>query len=163
MGGSQPVRAADGATGRRWVRGLLALRAGLSLAGLGIAVYLTWVHYSGGLALCTGVGGCEVVQASPYAVLLGVPVALWGALLYLALLVLALWEGMAGTRTWPWAPTAFFGLALGGFLFSVYLTWLELFVIRAICPWCVASAGVVALLTMLGGAHLVQALSAEGA
>lgn len=122
---------------RRW--------ALLGLAALGVAVsaYLTYVHYRGALALCAGAGGCETVQASRYATMFGVPIALLGLGLYLGILALALWRALAG----PAAPGAvllgLFGLALAGTLFSAYLTYLELFVIHAICPWCVSSAAIV--------------------
>lgn len=128
-----------GARGRR-----LALR-GLALGGVAVSAYLTWVHYSGGLALCTGAGGCEVVQASRYAVVAGLPVALLGLLLYLGLLGLSLWPDPASAGGAGNLALATFGLALAGTLYSAYLTWLELFVILAICPWCVTSA-----LIMLG-------------
>jgi uncharacterized membrane protein len=82
-----------------------------------------------------GSGGCETVQASSYATILGVPVAELGLVGYSGLLLSALLRGEAG---------AYLGLlvALVGTLFSAYLTYLEVFVIQAICEWCVASATV---------------------
>ncbi|HEX5503039.1 MAG TPA: vitamin K epoxide reductase family protein [Thermomicrobiales bacterium] len=133
--------AASGA-GRRRGRALVALAAlGVALAG-----YLTWVHYSGALALCAGAGGCETVQASRYAVVAGIPVALLGLLMYLALLALAVWVVLTGAAL---AAYALFGLALTGTLYSAYLTYLEVAVIRAICPWCVTSAALVMALCVL--------------
>ncbi len=123
------------------------------LAGLGVLVsgYLTWVHYSGKAALCTGAGGCEQVLTSRFAVVAGIPVALLGLGLYLTLLGLSLWRALARAGAPPLVPLALFGLALAGALYSGYLTYLELFVIRAICPWCVSSAVLLATLCALSG------------
>ena len=109
----------------------------LGALGLAIAGYLTWVHFSGALALCAGAGGCETVQASRFATVAGVPVALLGLALYLALLVLAAWRTARGPAAPDGVRLALFGLALAGTLYSAYLTYLELFVIGALCPWCV--------------------------
>lgn len=107
---------------------------GLALLGVAIAGYLTWVHYAGLEPICAGSGeGCERVQSSSYADVAGVPVALLGLLGYLSIAVLLLVPGEPGR----------FGaalLALIGAGFSVYLTYIEIFEIEAICQWCVASA-----------------------
>ena len=108
--------------------------------GVGVAAYLTYVHYAGLQPFCAGgSGGCERVQSSSYARLAGIPVAVLGLAVYLAIAVAL---SAAGER----AQLAAAALAVTGFGFSAYLTYLELFVIHAICQWCVASA---ALLTML--------------
>lgn len=128
---------------------------GLAALGALVAGYLTWVHYSGALALCSGAGGCEQVQASRYALVAGVPVALLGLLLYLALLGLGLGRVLAGGHTPEWVLLTIFGLALAGTLYSAYLTYLELFVIHAICPWCVTSAVLITALCALAGWELL--------
>jgi uncharacterized membrane protein len=111
------------------------LVAVLAAVGFGIAGYLTVTKLAGGGALfCKGVGGCEVVQQSRYATLLGVPTAAWGALVYAAIGTLAV-TGL-GARRW----LAAFLLAVAAVAFSGYLTYLELFVIGAVCWYCVASA-----------------------
>jgi len=115
----------------------------LSLAGLFISAYLYLYKLGriGGLAC--GTGGCEYVQLSPWSRVAGVEVALIGVLGYgglLALSLAALQPGLAG-RLWPAVLLA--GLAGIGVLFTGYLTYLELFVIQAICRWCVASAFVI--------------------
>lgn len=111
--------------------------AAVALAAIGTvgSAYLTWVHYSGQLALCLGAGGCETVQASRYAMVGPVPVAVLG----LAAFGAALAFGAARLRADPptWLLTGLFGVTLAGTLFAAYLTYLELFVIGAICPWCV--------------------------
>jgi uncharacterized membrane protein len=115
----------------------------LSLVGLFISAYLYLYKLGriGGLAC--GTGGCETVQLSPWSRVAGVEVALIGVLGYAGLLGLslaALRPGLAGRR-WPAALLA--GLAGIGVLFTGYLTYLELFVIHAICRWCVASGFVI--------------------
>jgi len=124
-------------------RGLRVALLAVAAAGVPVAGYLTWVHYAGLQPLCVGGGGgCERVQSSAYAKLGGVPVAVLGLGGYLAILAAALAPGEL-------ARLATAGLALVGAAFSAYLTYLELFVIDAICQWCVASAVLMALLAVL--------------
>ena len=122
---------------------LRAAAAALALAGLAIAIYLTVVHYDHSAPVCVGGGGgCEKVQSSDYAELASVPVALIGAIGYASILLSLALPGDFGR---------FSGALLGmvGFGFSIYLTYLELFVIDAICQWCVASAIVMTALAAL--------------
>lgn len=129
---------------------LRSVIAGLALAGLAIAIYLTYVHYAGLKPLCLSSGGCETVQSSSYAKLAGVPVALLGLIGYALILLSLLVPGEAGRATGVL-------LALAGFGFSLYLTYRELFTIKAICQWCVASA---VLMTLLAAATAVRLLRA---
>ncbi len=123
--------------------------AALALAGLTVAGYLTWVHYADLDPVCVGGGGgCERVQASDYAELAGVPVALLGLIGYAAILASLVVPGDAGR---------FAGalLALAGFGFSAWLTYVELFEIDAICQWCVASAVITTALALLTSLRVV--------
>jgi uncharacterized membrane protein len=117
----------------------------LALAGLAVAGYLTALKLGGTQAfLCRDGSGCDVVQASRYSVLLGVPTAAWGAAVYLAIAVLAAMPRTA--RRWQ----AAFMLASGAVAFSVYLTCISIFVIGATCPYCLASGGIsVALVAVM--------------
>jgi uncharacterized membrane protein len=113
------------------------------LAGVGVAGYLTYVHYAGLQPFCAGDGhGCERVQSSSYALLGGIPVALLGLAGYLAIAAALLAPGER-------ARLAAAALAVSGFGFSAYLSYLELFVIDAICQWCVASAALLTLLSVV--------------
>jgi uncharacterized membrane protein len=112
------------------------LLGALAIVGLLISAYLTWVHYMGVAPVCVGgKGGCETVQTSSYATIFGVPVAVLGLVGYAGLLFSALLRGEAGVYL-------AFLVALVGTLFSAYLTYLELFVIHALCQWCLASAAI---------------------
>ena len=130
-------------------RRLRRVIAALALAGLAVAGYLTYVHYAGIEPVCAGGGGgCERVQSSSYAELAGVPVALLGLIGY----------GLIGlSLAVPGDAGRFAGalLALVGFGFSAYLTWVELVEIEAICQWCVVSA---ILMTGLALATAARAL-----
>jgi uncharacterized membrane protein len=121
--------------------------AALAAVGLGIAVYLTVVHYSGGNPICASSHGCETVQHSRYAKLGGIPVAVIGLAGYVAVLSLLV-------RDRPDTRLAAAGATMVGFGFSAYLTYLELFKIKAICQWCVASA---VIMTALMGLAFVRA------
>jgi uncharacterized membrane protein len=115
---------------------LRAALGGLAVAGLLVSAYLTWAHLVGAEPVCgLGGGGCRAVQASRYAAVLGIPVPMLGLAGYAGLLLAAILRGGAG---------AYLGLlvVVVGALFSVYLTYLEIFVIGAICQWCVASAAI---------------------
>jgi uncharacterized membrane protein len=119
----------------------------LALVGLFVALYL-WLHALGyGGALKCGVsGGCELVQTSQWAVFLGLPVAFYGVVGYLTVLVVALAAlRPAALRQRGW-NTLLALLASAGFLFTLYLTYMELFVIHAICRWCVGSAVIITLI-----------------
>jgi uncharacterized membrane protein len=114
----------------------------VALIGTAIAAYLTYVHYAGIEPICAASGGCEKVQSSEYAELAGIPVALLGLLGYIGILAATLAPGDG-------ARLVASSLALGGFAFSIYLTYLELFEIDAICQWCVASAVAMTVLAVL--------------
>jgi uncharacterized membrane protein len=114
----------------------------LALVGLGIAAYLTVVHYAGASPICASSHGCETVQHSRYAELAGIPVAVLGLAGYAAILATL---AVPGER----AGLAAVGLTITGLGFSAYLTYRELFTIHAICQWCVASAIVITALTAL--------------
>jgi uncharacterized membrane protein len=119
----------------------------LALVGCFIALYL-WLHALGygGAIKCGASGGCEVVQTSRWAVFLGLPVALYGVVGYFAVLVVAvtaLRPAALQQRGWN---TLLAALSSVGVLFTAYLTYLELFVIQAICRWCVGSAVIIALI-----------------
>jgi uncharacterized membrane protein len=121
------------------------LVVGLAAAGLAIAGYLTWLSWVGGnAAFCVSGSGCDIVQSSRYAMLLGVPTAFWGLLLYVVLGALA---ALGFTpRRWTWA----FYLVAGGVGFSIYLTAVSVLVVRATCAYCLASTGLmVAILLVL--------------
>lgn len=112
----------------------------LALVGLLVATYL-WLYKIGVLGeLRCGTGSCEYVQTSRYAELLGVPVALYGVAGYATLLILGLaglQPGLAADRR---VSVLLAALATVGFGFTLYLTGVELFLLHAICRWCVASA-----------------------
>ena len=113
----------------------------LSILGIGVAFYLTYIETSGSEAICGPVGDCNTVQMSPYATLFGVlPVGLLGIIGYA--LILAAWAIYTwGDSKWQWITAiAIWGMSLFGVLFSIYLTFLEPFVIGATCMWCISSA-----------------------
>lgn len=115
----------------------------LTVIGLGVASYLTYVHYSGIKVACTAGESCTKVQTSQYSKLAGVPVALIGLLGYVAILGSLLLPESENSRL------ATMVLTLVGFGFSAYLTGRELFSIHAICEWCVSSAVILTILTCL--------------
>ena len=114
----------------------------LCVIGIGVSGYLTYTHYAGLKVLCLSSGGCETVQTSVYSKLDGIPVAVLGLAGYIGILFSLAIRNDLGRA-------AGFGLALVGFLFSMYLTYRELFTIKAICQWCVSSAVIMTLLTIL--------------
>ncbi len=126
----------------------------VALVGIGISGYLTYVHYAGIEPICAASGGCEKVQSSKYAELAGIPVALLGLIGYVTILAATLVRGEL-------ARMAASSLSIAGLGFSIYLTYLELFEIEAICQWCVASAIAMTLLTILTVLRAVQGLASS--
>jgi len=123
-----------------------------ALIGLGVAAYLTYVETQPVQPFCGPIGDCKAVQASSYARLWGIlPIGVLGAFGYIAILA-AWWAGrLRQNLGWvsTYAPIALYGMALFGTIFSVYLTYLEIFVIKAVCIWCISSAIIIALLLLL--------------
>ena len=104
----------------------------VSVAGIAVAAYLTYIHYEPKALICTTGGGCETVQDSKYAVLAGIPIAIFGLAAWIVALALTLWNSEL-------ARTLTVALALAALAFAAYLVILQLFVIDAICVWCMAN------------------------
>ena len=113
-------------------RALRLAGAVVALAGIAVAGYLAWAHYADSAVVCVAGGSCEKVQESEYAAIAGVPVAVLGLAAYGAILALIAWDT-------PVARLAAAATAVVGLLFSAYLLVLQLFVIDAICVWCLAN------------------------
>ena len=111
----------------------------ISIIGAMDAIYLLVLKLSNNNAMCLGSGDCAAVNASRYSEVYGIPVSLFGILAYLAIL------GILALESRPRffkenSNLLVFGLSLAGVLFSAYLTYLEFFVLHAICPFCIISA-----------------------
>lgn len=122
----------------------------LALVGLVVAGYLAFIESTGGEAVCGPVGDCNTVQQSEYAFLFGVvSVGLLGMLSYIAILSAWLIDRWGSEQLADLAQVSIFFMALIGTFFSIYLTFLEPFVIGATCAWCLTSAVVITALMML--------------
>ena len=144
------------APARDWTRWLIPTA---SVLGMLVSAYLTWIHWSGSKALCAGVGDCESVNTSAYSEVFGIPVALLGFGMYLMLFVISVYSRRAAPDTMSTLTLAIFGISLAGVLYSAYLTYIELAVLHAVCPWCVTSA---ALITLIFGTSLRDVVSMTG-
>lgn len=117
--------------------------------GIGVATYIAIADAGGGAPTClAGGGGCETVANSSYSHVAGINIAIFGIAGYVALLLTAFLAN-------DLARFGGFAVALGGFGYSVYLTYLEIFRIEAICQWCVASAVLMTILFLLNATRLV--------
>lgn len=137
--------AAVGEPGREPTRSRFLSLAGLTLLlsviGIGIAGYLTYIHYDRAALVCGAGGGCHTVQESEYATLGPIPIAMLGLGAYITL------AGLALARICDWkiiaadiATALAWGMTLAALLYYAYLTYVEVAVLDAICQWCVASA-----------------------
>ncbi len=120
--------------GPRWAIPVVAV------IGLGVSLYLASVETSGVEAVCGPVGDCNAVQQSAYASIFGVPIGVLGAIAYIALIVGWIVTQFSKGRTADSAAVLIALTAFGGTMFSIYLTFLEPFVIGATCMWCLTSA-----------------------
>jgi uncharacterized membrane protein len=132
----------------------------VAFIGLFVAAYLTYVETQSVQAFCGPIGDCNSVQSSSYARVWGIlPVGVLGAFGYIA--ILAAW--WSGRQRWNWisayAPIALFGMALFGTIFSIYLTYLEIYVIKAVCIWCISSAIIITVLLLLSLNSTLSAFS----
>ena len=134
------------------------LRASAVLCGLGIVVsgYLASKRLTGGSLACSRWAQCDVVNSSIYSKFLGIPVSFIGLGAYLLLLALALAALWTAGRTQRQILLLSLLLSLGGVGFSIYLTYIEVYVIEALCSWCVASAIIITLLASLGVVNVLR-------
>lgn len=117
--------------------------------GVGVATYIAIVESGGGAPACVAGGtGCETVAESSYSHVAGINIAVFGIIGYVGILATAFFASDA-------ARFGGFALALGGFGYSVYLTYLEIFKIEAICQWCVGSAVLMTILFLLNATRLI--------
>ncbi len=134
----------------------------LAVIGLAVSIYLTVIEITSIPAICGPIGDCNTVQQSPYSRVFGViPVGVFGALGYLAILAAWLWGKFSSGKMAAYMPLAIFGMGIFGALFSVYLTYLELFVINAVCIWCLTSAVIITLLMLVSLPSASQWLAAS--
>lgn len=129
--------------------------AGLSVLGIAVSIYLLTVHLGWWTAVCLGVGDCEMVNTSRFSEFLGLPVALWGIAAYIALFALSV--AVMQNFNALWARRGLFAMAAIGVAFSLYLTYIELFVLYEVCPWCVLSAIIVTTIAVLSALELRDA------
>jgi uncharacterized membrane protein len=111
----------------------------LAASGFLVSLYLTWIKVTNNTVACAGIGDCDAVNGSRYSEVAGIPIALLGMLGYLAIGC-----ALVAELRWPQADWSLrlgiFGMALAGTLYSAYLTYVEVAVLRAVCPYCVISA-----------------------
>jgi uncharacterized membrane protein len=135
----------------------------LAILGLGVAGYMAYIEITHVAAVCGPVGECNVVQTSQYAQIAGIPVAVLGLVFYLATLVLWVVQRSGAGRWARPAALVLLGASLFGVLFSIYLTALEIFVIHAICMWCLSSALITTLIMVVVVAQLTRGAATEKA
>jgi uncharacterized membrane protein len=141
-----------------WLQGVMLL---LTIAGLGVSLYLMWGYTAPGATLaCGGSHGCDTVKDSVYANLMGIPMPTLGLITYLILSAsiqvqnhnISLKNGAL-----PYIALIIFAVSLAGVLYSAYLTYVELYIIYAICRWCVASAIIMTAIFVLSLFNLRKA------
>jgi uncharacterized membrane protein len=136
--------------------------AALALAGIFISLYLTLYKLGVIGELSCSIGSCETVNTSKWSRFLGLPVAAWGLLFYIDVFLIALVGTLERLENHPIISLVLVVEAAVGVLFSVWLTYLELAVIHAICIWCVASAIIVTLILGVSVADLKDLRTANG-
>lgn len=134
---------------------LRTIAAILAVIGLLDSLYLTWAKLTHTAVICGGSTECQTVNDSPYAEIAGIPISLLGMGAYIVILGLLYLENRG--EIWAEYSRMFlFGITLVGVLYSAYLTYIEVAVIYAICPYCVVSAVVMLLLFVIAIIRLVR-------
>lgn len=134
---------------------LRQLTIALTILGLLVAVYMTIYKITNNESMCVGSSGCSEVNASRYSEINGIPVAVLGVLGYAAILALLFLEQRPGIFQEN-GTMMFFGVSLLGFLFTLYLIYLEVALIKAYCPFCLASQAVMIVIFIISVMRLVR-------
>lgn len=123
--------------------------------GLAIGIYMTVFKYTGNEAMCLGSGACSSVTSSPYSVINGIDVPVIGAVGNIALLFILFFENRNSFFKKN-GTILFFAVALAGFAFVLWLIYLEIFVLKALCPFCVSAQTVMVLTFALAVTRLIR-------
>jgi len=127
----------------------------LTIIGLLVSIYMTIYKITSNDSMCIGSGDCKTVNASRYAEVYGIPVAVLGVAGYSAILAVLLLERRPGFFQQN-GTMLFFGLSLTGFLFTLYLIFVEVALIRAYCPFCITSQTVMTIIFIISVIRLVR-------
>lgn len=150
----------EGSQPASWIEWLIPV---VALVGLGVAGYLTYVETQSVKAICGPVGDCNAVQSSSYARVFGIlPVGILGLLGYATILIAWTIQKVRDDRWADYARLGMLGMALFGTLYSIYLTYVEIWVIEAVCIWCLSSAVLIAILMVLSVEPANKALDSLG-
>ena len=129
---------------------------GLAILGVLVSIYMTIFKLTSNNAMCLGSGDCSTVNASKYSSVYGIPVAFVGVLGYLAILGVLIMQDRGMDFFKKNGLLVLFGLVITGFLFTLYLIYLEIFVIKALCPFCITSQTTMTILFFITIYRLVQ-------
>ncbi len=132
-----------------WSIGILAILGAID------STYLLIYKLTGNNRMCLGNGGCHNVNFSPYSEIYGIPISAIGLVAYLVMAAIILLEPRLKVAREN-GPLALFGMGIIGVAFSAYLTYLEVYVIHAVCPFCVSSAIIITLIFVLAIIRLVK-------
>ena len=120
-----------------------------AIIGLFDSVYLTWIKLSHNETLCApGLGDCFTVNTSRYSEIFGIPIAIFGMATYLSIIAILVFENRVNFLK-EYGTLALFGISLVGVLYSIYLSYLEEFVLHAWCPYCILSAIVITVIFVI--------------
>jgi uncharacterized membrane protein len=134
---------------------LYRVSVALAVLGLLVSIYMTIYKVTSNNAMCLGSGDCSTVNASRYSEVNGIPVAVFGVLGYLAILATHYFENR--NRFFKQNSTLMiFGMALTGFLFTVWLIYVEVAILKALCPFCVTSQTAMTLMFMIAVMRLIR-------
>jgi len=134
---------------------LTQITIALAIIGLLVSIYMTVFKFTGNTNMCVGSGGCTVVNSSPYSEVNGIPVAVIGIIGYIAILGTLWFERRPGFFK-DNGNMIFFGLSLMGFLFTVWLIYVEIALIQALCPFCLTSQVVMTTIFILSVIRVVK-------
>ena len=127
----------------------------LAIIGLLVSIYMTIFKITSNDNMCIGSKDCSVVNASRYSELYGIPVAVFGVVGYAAILALLWLERSPGFFNQN-GTMLLFGLSLTGFLFTLYLIFLEIALIKAYCPFCITSQAAMTIIFILSVIRVVR-------
>jgi uncharacterized membrane protein len=127
----------------------------LAVLGLLVAIYMTVYKLTSNNAMCLGSGDCSTVNQSAQSEIYGIPVALVGAVGYAAILFMHFMENRNNFMRQN-ATLLIFGLSLTGFLFTLYLIYVEIVILKALCPFCVTSQTVMTIIFIISVIRLIR-------